>query len=468
MDVLENRTFDELVVGDSAEIARTVSERDIRLFAIMSGNVNPAHLDAEWAASADHGLVVAPGMWSAALISTVLGTVLPGPGTIYVGQSLRFLAPVDLGRTVTVRVTLRAKDHDAGTATFDCAVHLDDGTLAIEGEAVVRAPREKIRRSAIELPALRFAASAGRLGHVIELARALEPPRTAIVHPVDDNSLRGAVEAADARLLVPVLVGPEARIRAAAQEGGIDISAAELVDAPHSHAAAAMAVALAREGKVQALMKGALHTDELMSAVVAHDTGIRTDRRLSHVFVMDVPTYPRLLLITDAAINIQPTLEDKRDIVQNAIDLARALGIARPRVAILSAVETVYPKMPSTIDAAALCKMADRGQIVGGVLDGPLAFDNAISAEAAKAKGIVSPVAGQPDILVVPDIESGNMLAKQLSYLAEAESAGLVLGASVPIALTSRADGPLSRTVSAALASLVAHARAKGLEKPRT
>ena len=268
--------------------------------------------------------------------------------------------------------------------------------------------------------------------------------RTAVVHPVDRNSLLGAIDAAQAGLIVPVLVGPEAKIRAAAEEAGVDLSPYELVACEHSHEAAATAVALARGGKVEALMKGSLHTDELMHEVVAKDTGLRTARRISHVFALDVPAYPRPLFLTDAAINIEPDLDDKRDIVQNAIDLARALGIETPKVAILSFVETVDAKFRSTMDAAALCKMADRKQITGGLVDGPLAFDNAVSEEAAQAKGIDSPVAGRADILVVPDLEAGNMLAKQLEYLAEAQGAGIVLGARVPIALTSRADKPMA------------------------
>jgi len=476
MEMLENRTFDELEVGDTASLSRSVTERDIRLFATLSGEVAPDRCAMEGGAtlggaSLAEGAAVSASLWATALFSTLLGTSLPGPGTTQLSQNLRFLAPAVPGTRVDVRVTLAAKNAVEGTATFACGIMIAPdtpgaGTPLVTGEIVVRVPLVKVRCPATALPALRLAGGEGRLARLIATARTLPPPRTAIIHPVDDNALRGAMDAATAGLLVPVLVGPEARIRAVAAAGGIDISRAELVDTPHSHAAASLGVALARAGKVASLMKGSLHTDELMAAVVAKDTGLRTDRRLSHVFVMDVATYPRLLLITDAAINIQPTLEDKRDIVQNAIDLARAIGIARPFVALLSAVETVYPRMPSTLDAAALCKMAERGQIVGGVLDGPLAFDNAISAEAAKAKRIVSEVAGRPDILVVPDIVSGNMLAKQLSYLAEADSAGLVLGAAVPIALTSRADGALARTASAALASLFVHARAAGLEKP--
>jgi phosphate acetyltransferase len=296
----------------------------------------------------------------------------------------------------------------------------------------------------------------------------LPPVPTAVVHPCDAASLTGALEAAAAGLIVPLLVGPEARIRRVAAEEGLDISHCRIFDTPHSHASADKGVALVRAGEAAALMKGSLHTDELMAAVVHHETGIRTNRRVSHVFVMDVPTYPKPLFITDAAVNISPTLDDKADIVANAIELAQALGVVQPKVAILSAVETVNAKIPSTIDAAALCKMADRGQIKGGILDGPLAFDNAISKEAAAMKGIVSPVSGDADILLVPDLEAGNMLAKELTFLANADAAGIVLGARVPIMLTSRADSVRARLASAAIASIYAHARkvAGALLKP--
>ena len=293
---------------------------------------------------------------------------------------------------------------------------------------------------------------------LIRRCRQLPPVRTAVVHPCDETSLSAAVEAAALGLIEPILVGPSARIRALADALSLDIGTLELVDTPHSHASAAKAVEIVRAGKVDALMKGSLHTDELMAEVLRTDTGIRTARRVSHVFVMDVPMYPKPLLITDAAINISPTLEDKVDIVQNAIDLAHVLGIATPKVAVLSAVETVTSKLPSTIDAAALCKMAERGQIRGGLVDGPLAFDNAVSREAAAMKEIKSDVAGDADILVVPDLEAGNMLAKELTFLANADAAGIVLGARVPIILTSRADNMRARMASCAIVVLHAHA----------
>lgn len=303
----------------------------------------------------------------------------------------------------------------------------------------------------------------GKYEQLLVRCRSLEPVPTAVAHPCEAAALSGAIEAAQEGLIVPILVGPRAKIESTAKSAAIDLKNFEIVDTPHSVASASKAVALLREGRAELLMKGSLHTDELMAGVVSREGGLRTGRRISHVFVMDVPTYHKVLVVTDAAINIAPTLEDKVDICQNAIDLAISLGLERPKVAILAAVETVTSKMPATIDAAALCKMAERGQIKGAILDGPLAFDNAISRQAATMKGIDSGVAGDPDILLAPDLEAGNILAKQLSFLANADSAGLVLGARVPIILTSRADGVRSRIASCAIAMLAAHARRKNL-----
>jgi phosphate acetyltransferase len=300
---------------------------------------------------------------------------------------------------------------------------------------------------------------------LIARCRGLEPIPCAVVHPCDESSLLGALEAAQQRLIVPILVGPEQRIRAVAADRRLSLAGVSIVDAPHSEASAEAAVRLAREGKAEALMKGSLHTDELMSAVVRKETGLRTSRRISHCFVMDVPALEQAIVITDAAVNIAPTLMEKVDIVQNAIDLAHTLGRAMPKVAILSAMETVNPGVPSTVDAAALCKMADRRQITGGLLDGPLALDNAIDLMAAKIKQIDSPVAGRADVLVVPNLEAGNMLAKSLTFLADADAAGIVLGARVPIILTSRADSLLARQASCAVAVLIAHSRRTHLEK---
>jgi len=457
---IENRTFDELKPGDTASLVRTLNRRDIEIFAAMSGDVNPAHVDEEYAKTDMFHRVVAHGMWGASLISAVLGTELPGPGTIYLSQSLNFRRPVGLGDTVTVSVTVATMDPASHRITFDCRATNQDGEDVITGTAEVIAPVEKISRPRVVLPDVQLRAKGRHYEALIAMTRGLQPLRTAVVHPVDSLSLLGAVEASRANLIVPTLVGPEHKIRAAAEQAGVDLADYEIVPTEHSDAAAVEAVRMARAGAVEALMKGALHTDEIMHAVVDPNAGLRTKRRLSHVFVIDLPGYPRPLFLTDAAINVAPSLAEKRDIVQNAIDLAHALRIPEPRVAILSAVETVTGKVPSTLDAAALCKMADRGQIKGGILDGPLAFDNAVSTEAAATKGIVSPVAGKADIFVVPDLEAGNMMAKQLEYLADADVAGIVLGSRVPIILTSRADGTLARLGSCALALLLARHQA--------
>jgi phosphate acetyltransferase/phosphate butyryltransferase len=331
-----------------------------------------------------------------------------------------------------------------------------NGTTVVSGEAQVLAPTERIERLRTTLPEVHISAGNDGLRRLLEHVRPLGALRVAVVHPCDALSLAGALDARAAGLMEPVLVGPRARIVAVAQENDYDIAGMAIEDVPHSHAAAARAVELVHQGQVQALMKGSLHTDELMGAVVASQGGLRTKRRVSHCYLMQTPAYPRPFIITDAAINIAPTLADKADIVRNAIDLAHAIGVAAPRVAILAAVETVNAAMPATLDAAALCKMADRGQITGGRLDGPLAFDNAVSIAAAHTKGIVSEVAGRADILVVPDLESGNMLAKQLEYMGDAATAGIVLGARVPIVLTSRADARDTRLASCAVAVLLA------------
>jgi phosphate acetyltransferase len=391
----------------------------------------------------------------------VLGTQFPGPGTIYIDQTLHFSRPVGVGDTITVTLTATRKFDHNHHIVFDCVCTNQDGQKVIRGTAEVLAPSEKIKRTRIVLPGVAIFDRAARYQQLLARAKGMESIPMAVAHPCDAESLGGVMTALGANLIVPILVGPTAKIRAVAEEQGFDLGGIEIVDASHSHAAAAQAVALVRAGRAEALMKGSLHTDELMEEVVAAGTGLRTERRISHVFLADVPTYPRPLLITDAAINIDPSLTEKVDIVQNAIDLAHVLGVPDPKVAILAAIETVNPAMRATTDAAALCKMADRRQITGGVIDGPLAFDNAVSLVAAKTKGILSAVAGRADILVVPDLESGNMLAKQLEYFAGALLAGLVVGASVPIVLTSRADSAESRAASCAIAVLMAHAKRK-------
>ncbi|MCO6439631.1 MAG: bifunctional enoyl-CoA hydratase/phosphate acetyltransferase [Nitrococcus mobilis] len=461
-EFIENRTFDEIQIGDSASLERPLTLQDIKLFAALSGDVNPAHVDDDYARSSRFHGVIAHGMWGGALISTVLGTQLPGPGTIYLGQSLRFRRPVKLGDRLTVTVTVTSKDSEKGRVSLDCQCRNQEGEIVVSGTAEVLAPAEKVHRPRWVVPKVHLAERI-HLHRLMAAARARPPLTTAVVHPVDKLSLVGALDAAEAGLIEPVLVGPEHKVRAVAEAEGFDLGRYRLIATPHSHAAAERAVELARTGEVQALMKGSLHTDELLHAVLDKATGLRTERRLSHVFAFDVPTYARPLFITDAAINIEPSLADKRDIVQNAIDLAHALAIDEPRVAILSAVETVTPTIRSTLEAAALCKMADRGQIRGGLVDGPLAFDTTVSPEAAVTKGIRSKVAGQADILVVPNLDAGNMLAKQLEYLGGAEGAGIALGARVPIILTSRADDAISRMASCALAVLLVHHQREAL-----
>ena len=453
---MENVTYDELSVGQSARLVRTVTVEDIQAFAAVSGDINPAHLNAEYAdATMFHG-VIAHGMLGAALISALFGTQFPGPGTIYLGQELKFTKPVRIGDTLTVLATVTEKDDEKKRIAVDCQVSNQKGEVVLKGVARLMPPTQKVRVPRVNAPQIQLFDPEARQKALLALTEGLDSVRCAVVHPCDEGSLSGALDAAQHCLIVPVLIGPEGRIRRVAEEAGLSLEGVEILHVEHSHAAAQLAAEMAANKDVEVLMKGSLHTDELLKAVLGQPA-LRTGRRLSHVFRFDVPLYAKPLLITDAAINIRPTLPEKADIIQNAIDFARIMGTEAPKVAVLSAVETVTPTIPSTIDAAALCKMADRGQIKGGLLDGPLAFDNAISPEAVRIKGIDSAVAGQADILAVPDLESGNMVAKQLEYLAGASGSGLVLGARVPIALTSRADGPTARVASAVLAVLAAH-----------
>ncbi|MFL9879976.1 bifunctional enoyl-CoA hydratase/phosphate acetyltransferase [Herbaspirillum rhizosphaerae] len=454
--VVQNRIFDEISLGDSASIERTLTAQDIQLFAILSGDVNPQHLDAEFASSTRFHGVIAHGMLGGALISAVIGTRLPGPGTIYLGQTLSFKAPARIGDTLTISVRVTERDEAKKRLTLACSCLNQNGVIVIEGVAEVIAPTERISMPRSTLPEVRLSTGDNGLIRLLDHVRPMGAVATAVIHPCDFLSLSAALDAQAAGIIVPILVAPLAKLQAIADSNSLDISALRIEDVAHSHAAAARAVEMAANGEVGALMKGSLHTDELMSAVLA-SPALRTGRRLSHCFLMQTPSYPRPFIITDAAINIAPNLEEKADIIRNAIGLAQAIGVQQPRVAILAAVETINPRMAATLDAAALCKMADRGQISGAILDGPLAFDNAVSIAAARIKGITSEVAGRADILVVPDLESGNMLAKQLEYLGGAASAGIVLGARVPIILTSRADSRESRIASCAIALLLAN-----------
>jgi phosphate acetyltransferase len=452
---LVNRTFDELSVGETASLVRLVKADDVKLFAAESGDVNPAHLDPHYAATDIFGHIVIHGMWTAGLISTLLGTKLPGPGTIYLDQNLHFRKPVAPGDTITANVTVREKRSEKSIILFDTCCTNQRGEEVLTGIATVIAPAKKLSLPRVPLPQA-ILRNHDHFDRFLREARLLPPILTAVVHPCSPEAIGAVIEARDEGLITPVLVGPEHKIRAAAELAGVSLAGLQIEAAEHSHAAAVRAVELASTGKVEALMKGSLHTDELLGAVVAGGSGLRTDRRISQVYVLDVAAYSKPIVITDAAVNIAPTLEQKRDICQNAIDFLQLVGVEKPLVAILAAVEVINPSMPATLDAAALTVMAMRGQITGAVVDGPLAFDNAISFDSARIKAIVSPVAGQADILVVPNLEAGNMLAKQLIYLAGADAAGLVLGARVPIILTSRSDALKVRLASAALAKLTA------------
>ena len=455
--MITNKTFDEINIGDSASMQRVLTKQDIDLFGFLSGDMNPTHFSDKYAQMLlERHKLVGHSMWGGSLISSLLGNDLPGPGTVYQSQQFEFHNALELGDTIFITINAISKNAADGSVIFDCRAVNQRDEIIITGIAKVKAPAQKptdVGSTCTPLQLWDKAAFQKLIDHVKNWDRV----PTAVCHPCSKEALEGAIDAALNNLIEPILVGPEAKIRALAESLNLDISSYRLVNAVHSHDAATKAVALCRSGEAEALMKGSLHTDELMSAVVPSATGLRTERRISHIFAMDVPTYPRPLFITDAAINIYPTLEDKVDILKNVIQLAHSLSIPQPKVAILSAMETVNPKIPGTIEAAALCKMADRGQITGAVIDGPLAFDNAISKEAALIKGIHSPVAGEADILLVPNMEAGNMLAKQLTYLSKADSAGIVLGAKVPIILTSRADSAEARMASCAVAVAFAH-----------
>jgi phosphate acetyltransferase len=459
--MIENKTFDEIAIGDSASMVRMLHERDAETWAAVTGNVNLIDLDP---GPADTSMFAHGGgqvMWAASLFSTLAGTELPGLGSVTTAAEVRFHRPVAVDVPVKATITVAGKNADSGSVVLACAAVDAAGNELVTGRIEVLVAKTKQRFPLRDLPKVQLRREERYL-QLIRMCEGLPTLPTAVVHPCSEDSLVGAVEAAQADLITPILIGPEAKIQALAASVGIDVSPYRLIASEHSHHSAELAVGLVRNGEAQALMKGSLHTDELLQEVLRKENGLRTERRISHCFLLAVPTYARPIIVSDAAINITPTLEDKAHICQNAIDLARAVGIREPKVAILSAVETVTPKIPSTLDAAALCKMADRGQITGGVLDGPLAFDNAVDIEAARTKGITSPVAGLADILIVPNLEAGNMLAKQLTFMADAEAAGIVIGARAPIVLTSRADSARTRLASCAVAVLLAEAQRKG------
>ncbi len=446
----QNRTYDEIAVGDTAVSERVVRADDLFVYAHASGNLNPMHLPGvDRTGDGQPDPIVAPSLFVASLASAVIGNRLPGPGTLYLGHQMRFHNRARVGDLLKVVVEVTAKG-PAPQVELTTTVTGPRGLIA-DGRADVAAPTERIEIPDIHIPDLQLQ----RHRHFERLIAAtigMPALKTAVACPDDRHSLSAVVAARDKGLIDPILVGSLTRMRAAALEIGLDLTGFEIEDIDDEPEAAARAIALVHEGRARAVMKGHLHSDALLAQVVKKEGGLRTARRLSHVFVIDVPGRPTPILISDAAINIAPDLTTKVDIVQNAIDLARAIGIATPRVGVLSAVETVNPAIPSTIDAAVLSKMAERGQIKGGIVDGPLAMDNAVDMEAARTKGITSLVAGRAEVLIVPNLEAGNMLAKELTFLAGAEAAGLVMGAQVPVILTSRADSEAARLASCALA----------------
>lgn len=453
--ILDNRTFDDLGLGDSASQTRLCTGDDLYAFAASTGNHNPLflpHLDFDADGTPE---AMVPGMYAGALVSAVIGTRLPGPGTTYRAVDCTFHAAARAGDELEATVTVAAKAAQEGTVTLDTQVRRrGDGVLILTGRAVVVPPPVRRHIDVGDLPGL----TVQRHRHfdaLLARAQPLAAIPTAVVCPESPDALEGALLAFRHTIIAPLLVGDPARIRATADALGESLEGIEIVAAPDAAEAAARAVALVHEGRVRALMKGHLHTDDLLRPIFDRDRGLRMGRRrLSHVFVMDVPGLDHPLLVTDAAINIAPDLETKVDIVQNAIDLAISIGIECPRVGVLSAVETVNPAIPSSVDAAILSKMAERGQIKGGFVDGPLAMDNAVDMAAARTKGLRSEVAGRAEVLVVPGIDAGNMLAKQLTFIAHAEAAGLVLGARVPVILNSRADSSMARLASCAVAAL--------------
>ncbi|WP_299640943.1 bifunctional enoyl-CoA hydratase/phosphate acetyltransferase [uncultured Ruegeria sp.] len=448
-----NKPYNKLQVGDTAELVRTCSVDDFYVFANNSGNHNPLHLASEDGDGDHTNEAVAPALFVGALISAVLGNVLPGAGTLYKSQRFDFVERAHAGDELVSKVTVLEKRSNREVVFDTVVTRRSDDAVIVSGQAVVIAPEKEMVFAELDLPGL-VVKRHRHFDAMLEKVRPLPPMPTAVVAPEEPNALGGALLAAHETIITPILIGDPDKIANAAAEIGASLEGIEIIPQSDHFSAANTAVDLVAEGRAKALMKGHLHTDELLKAALRRENGLRTGRRFTHVFVMDVPGQPRPLLVTDAAINIEPDLETKIDIVQNAIDLALSLGIESPRAGILSAIETVNPAIRSSVDAALLSKMAERGQITGGLVDGPLAMDNAVSLAAARSKGIVSDVAGKTDILVVPNLDAGNMMAKQLTYIANAEGAGVVMGAKAPIILTSRADDDKARLASCAVAAL--------------
>ena len=440
--IVENRTLDEIQLGDSVSLDSSLNRADLRLWAALTGNPN-----------LDEHFVKARGVsiWATSLFVTLIGSRLPGIGSTIETATARYHRPVEVGEKVTATVTVKEIHGDKGSIVLDCLCINASGALIADALIEVDAPKTKLRKTY----------AGHRLEELVERCRGLPPMPTAVVHPCSADALMGAVEAVDHKLIAPILVGPEDQIRKVAAAQKVDLAGYRIVATADPEESATTAAVMAAKGEAQALMKGSLHTDQFMHAIVAKENHLRTNRLLSHCMMVSLPTYGRRVIISDAAINIAPDIEQKKDIIQNAIILARAIGIDPPKVAVLSAVEVVRTKMPSSMDAAVLAKMADRNQIAGGIVDGPLDLDIAVDAESARIKGVKSPVAGQADILIPPNIDAGNMMYKELSFMSDAQGAGIVMGAKVPLILTSRSDNADTRMFSTALAVLFADATAK-------
>lgn len=460
MTTLDNVVYDEIELGQTAQCVRTLTQADIQAFAAVSGDINPAHLDAVYASHTPFHGIIGHGMWSGALISSLLGTIFPGPGTIYVEQSLQFKRPVRVGDTLTTRVKVTDKEDARKLLTLACDIYNQDHVLVVTGVARVIAPTEKLHLERLSAPSIRVFDPARRLHELLAVGQGLSPVPCAVIYPCDVASLRGALDAAAHAVIEPVLFGPDTAMRAIAEHAGLDISGLKIIDVATPQLAAEYAVRWAVEKRVEVLLQGSLTVAQLRCAVEAQPA-LRTKRKMSHLCRLDVPldvlSHDRPLFVSDTVWNTHPTLADKLDIVQNAIDATTIWGVSSPKVAILSATEKVNSVFASTLDAAALCKMAERGQISGGFVDGPLGFDEAVSPEAAKKKNLRSLVAGHADILIVPDLESGVMLVNELGCLQEALRADVVLGARVPIIFGGHDDGSQAWVVSSLLAKLLAH-----------
>ena len=458
---IQNRTFDEIKVGDSAQLVRVLRTEDIQLFAAISGDINPTHLDPEFAHSGQFRDIVGHSLWGGTLVSAILGNEFPGPGTVYVSQSLNFWRPVTVGDTLTVTITCREMFEHNHHIVFDCKVLNQNGAKVMDGVAEVSAPTERIRRPRVLPPEISIADQEERFRCLLALTEGMPPLPVAAAFPCDAITLRGLLQAAEIGLILPILVGPGRKIRAVAEEQGLGLKGRHIVDVDEAHATRT-AIALCRDGEARALAQGSLHLGPFLRAVLSRDSGLRTARRASHAFFVSASAYPKPLLLTDAVLNTAPTLEEKIDIIQSALELSQMLGVCDPKVALLASTDTVDPNIPTTQEIAALCEMASSGRIRGGLLDGPLCFDSAVSPRAAHAKGLHSPVAGNADVLVAPNAEAAHMIAKQFECLIGALTGGLILGTQVPVILAGRADTVQTRTVSCIIAQLLNHHNKEG------